>query len=190
MGNYQKGKNKNITCATIGASHKETKVKYLVYIMEKAIQKMEESQVTQHTLILFSFHPHIAEQGVEKLLWVVDFKDNSQMHGMSLMKVSKEILDILQDHYPGITFVFCFDKAVYVLCVFGYLMLWLLMSLRFAERLGGALVINAPWVFHALWKVIAPSSSPLLLLFFSFFILYSLPVLSLFSLLSCFLFVI
>jgi hypothetical protein len=40
-------------------------------------------------------------KGIDKFVWLVDYKDFSQLTGIVLTKVSKEILDILQDHYPG-----------------------------------------------------------------------------------------
>ena len=52
-------------------------MKYLVYLMEKASRAADESK------------------GIEKLIWVVDYKDFSQLAGIVLTKVSKEILDIL-----------------------------------------------------------------------------------------------
>ena len=69
-----------------GLPEKEVKVKYLVYLMEKASRATDESK------------------GIEKLNWVVDYKDFSQLAGIVLTKVSKEILDVLQDHYPGFIF--------------------------------------------------------------------------------------
>eukprot|EP01119_Soliformovum_irregulare_P019824 TRINITY_DN6355_c0_g1_i1.p2 TRINITY_DN6355_c0_g1~~TRINITY_DN6355_c0_g1_i1.p2 ORF type:complete len:357 (+),score=106.39 TRINITY_DN6355_c0_g1_i1:1656-2726(+) len=73
-----------------GAEQKEVKVKYLVYLLEKAILSMDESK------------------GVEKLALYIDWKDYSQLGGMSQMSISKEIAGILQDHYPerlGVAFM-------------------------------------------------------------------------------------
>src|SRR5689334_1960425 len=66
-----------------GIAQKLEKVKYLVYVMEKSIGAMDET----HT-------------GVEKLAFIIDYSNFSQLSGMSLGKVSLEILDILQNHYP------------------------------------------------------------------------------------------
>jgi len=89
-----------------GAPEKEVKVKYLVYLMEKAIRSMDESK------------------GVEKLVLIIDYKGYSQLAGLTMTRISKEILDILQDHYP--------------------------------ERLGIAFIINAPWAWTVLWKMLQP----------------------------------
>jgi len=89
-----------------GAPEKEVKVKYLVYLMEKAVRSMDESK------------------GVEKLVLIIDYKGYSQLAGLTMTRISKEILDILQDHYP--------------------------------ERLGIAFIINAPWAWTVLWKMLQP----------------------------------
>jgi len=89
-----------------GVPEKEVKVKYLVYLMEKASRAADESK------------------GIDKFVWLVDYKDFNQLTGIVLTKVAKEILDILQDHYP--------------------------------ERLGLAFIINAPWTFHLMWKMLQP----------------------------------
>jgi len=73
-----------------GAPEKEVKVKYLVYLLEKAIKSMDESK------------------GVEKIIWIIDYAGFSQLTGFTMTKVSKEIVDILQNHYPerlGIAFI-------------------------------------------------------------------------------------
>jgi len=74
-----------------GAPEREYKVKYLVYLMEKAVRSMNESA------------------GVDKLVLIIDYKDYNGLAGISMTKISKEILNILQDHYPerlGIVFLF------------------------------------------------------------------------------------
>jgi len=38
--------------------------------------------------------------GAEKLVWLIDFSNYSSMGGLGMTKISKEIVDILQDHYP------------------------------------------------------------------------------------------
>jgi len=63
-----------------GVPEREVKVRYLVYVMEKTIRAMPA--------------------GVEKLDLLIDFKDANKISGIGEMKISKEILDIMQDHYP------------------------------------------------------------------------------------------
>jgi hypothetical protein len=94
----------------VGSPDKEVKVKYLVYLLEKAIKAMDESQ------------------GVEKIVWVIDYSGFSQIAGMSMTKISMEIVGILQDHYPG-TLVSCHLLNILV------------------ERLGQAFLFHAPWVW-------------------------------------------
>jgi hypothetical protein len=65
-----------------GTNERLTKLKYLVYLMEKAAEYMDE------------------EQGIEKLVWVVDFKGYSQISGLAMTNMSVEVLHVLQDHYP------------------------------------------------------------------------------------------
>ncbi len=71
---------------TIGVVEKEIKVRALVYLLEKTISRMDESQ------------------GIDKLTIVIDFGYFSQLSGIANMKVSKDVAQILQDHYPGIVF--------------------------------------------------------------------------------------
>lgn len=66
-----------------GAPEREVKVKYLVYLMEKATRACNESK------------------GLDKLVWLIDFKNYNGLTGLTMTKISREILDILQDHYPG-----------------------------------------------------------------------------------------
>eukprot|EP01104_Vermistella_antarctica_P015358 TRINITY_DN5023_c0_g1_i1.p1 TRINITY_DN5023_c0_g1~~TRINITY_DN5023_c0_g1_i1.p1 ORF type:complete len:350 (+),score=96.54 TRINITY_DN5023_c0_g1_i1:33-1052(+) len=63
-----------------GKEHSIVKVKYLVYLLEKAIESMPEN--------------------VEKMVWVVDWRDYNMFSGIGLMKCNMEILNILQNHYP------------------------------------------------------------------------------------------
>jgi len=65
-----------------GVPEKEWKVKYLVYIMEKCAKSIKPST------------------GAEKLVWLIDFSNYSTMGGIPMAKISKEIVDILQNHYP------------------------------------------------------------------------------------------
>ena len=74
-----------------GMPHREVKLKYLVYLLEKCVQAMDE------------------ENGVEKIVWIVDWKGYSQLSGMSMSKLSVEVLDIVQNHYPerlGVAYLF------------------------------------------------------------------------------------
>jgi hypothetical protein len=67
-----------------GAPEKDVKVKYLVYLMEKGIASMD------------------ASKGVEKIVWIIDYKDYHPfaLTGMTMLKISKEIADILTNYYP------------------------------------------------------------------------------------------
>eukprot|EP01120_Amphizonella_sp_Union-15-10_P014285 TRINITY_DN6872_c0_g1_i1.p1 TRINITY_DN6872_c0_g1~~TRINITY_DN6872_c0_g1_i1.p1 ORF type:complete len:336 (-),score=63.68 TRINITY_DN6872_c0_g1_i1:100-1107(-) len=90
-------------------SQKEVKLKYLVYVMEKTL------------LAAASKHR-------EKITLLIDYHGASNMNGIASMKLSKEVLNILQSHYP--------------------------------ERLGLALLFNAPWAFTIFWKLITPFIDP------------------------------
>jgi len=61
---------------------KEVKVKYLVYLMEKTTKSIDPLT------------------GAEKIIWLIDFNNYSSMGGLGMAKISKEVVDILQDHYP------------------------------------------------------------------------------------------
>eukprot|EP01125_Pyxidicula_operculata_P004228 TRINITY_DN1627_c0_g1_i1.p1 TRINITY_DN1627_c0_g1~~TRINITY_DN1627_c0_g1_i1.p1 ORF type:complete len:189 (+),score=48.54 TRINITY_DN1627_c0_g1_i1:342-908(+) len=75
---YMKPRNDN----TNNQDHRENKVRYLVYLLEKCTLAANTRKR-------------------EKITIVVDFKDaNLMAGGMSGMKTSKEILNILQDYYP------------------------------------------------------------------------------------------
>eukprot|EP00027_Filamoeba_sp_ATCC50430_P016083 CAMPEP_0168578540 /NCGR_PEP_ID=MMETSP0413-20121227/21388_1 /TAXON_ID=136452 /ORGANISM="Filamoeba nolandi, Strain NC-AS-23-1" /LENGTH=213 /DNA_ID=CAMNT_0008612395 /DNA_START=357 /DNA_END=998 /DNA_ORIENTATION=- len=65
-----------------GPEHKEVKVKYLVYCMERAISMMDESK------------------GIEKVMWVIDHRGTNAFAGLGMIKIAKEIVDIMQNHYP------------------------------------------------------------------------------------------
>jgi len=70
---------------TTPEKEKELKVKYLVYLLEKAILAMDETQ------------------GAEKIVWIIDYRNYSSPMGLSsfsYLKMAKEIVDILQNHYP------------------------------------------------------------------------------------------
>jgi len=64
-----------------GPSEREVKVKYLCYLMEKCTLAANKNNR-------------------EKLTLMVDFKGNSQISGLANVKVSLEVLQVLQDHYP------------------------------------------------------------------------------------------
>jgi len=64
-----------------GANEREEKVKYLVYLMEKCALAANKNNR-------------------EKILLIIDFKGHNQISGMSNIKVSLEVLQILQDNYP------------------------------------------------------------------------------------------
>jgi len=64
-----------------GAPEREQKVKYLCYLMEKCALAANKNNR-------------------EKLLLILDMKDNNQMTGLANIKISQEVLQILQDHYP------------------------------------------------------------------------------------------
>jgi len=64
-----------------GHDQREVKVKNLVYLLEKCDLAAKKNDR-------------------EKLTMLVDFKDASQIYGFGNIKTSKEILAILQDHYP------------------------------------------------------------------------------------------
>ena len=64
-------------------------MKYLIYLLEKATRDMDE------------------ENGVEKIVWIIDYANFSQLQGLTLTKLSKEIVDVLQNHYPGLHAFIC-----------------------------------------------------------------------------------
>jgi len=64
-----------------GAPEREQKVRYLCYLLEKC------------ALVA-------AKNKKEKLLLIIDFKGNSQINGLLNIKISQEVLQVLQDHYP------------------------------------------------------------------------------------------
>ncbi|KNC54215.1 random slug protein 5 [Thecamonas trahens ATCC 50062] len=57
------------------------KVKYLVYVLEKALGS-------------------ITTPGIETMTWVIDFKGYKQLAGMKNIRVSKDTASVLQNHYP------------------------------------------------------------------------------------------
>jgi len=65
-----------------GPEHRDVKIKYLVYVMEKASKSIDPSL------------------GVEKFSWIIDYNNYSGMGGISMAKIAKDIVGILQDHYP------------------------------------------------------------------------------------------
>uniref|UniRef100_A0A6B2LES2 CRAL-TRIO domain-containing protein n=1 Tax=Arcella intermedia TaxID=1963864 RepID=A0A6B2LES2_9EUKA len=72
-----------------GANEREQKVRYLCYLLEKC-------------------HKAALKKDKEKIVLVIDFKDNNQLSNLSNIKVSQEVLGILQDHYPetlGVAFI-------------------------------------------------------------------------------------
>ena len=62
---------------------KEPKVKYLVYLLEKAIERMEEEYT-----------------GVTQLVILIDFADYNPLSGVKHTSTNREVLGILQNHYP------------------------------------------------------------------------------------------
>jgi len=67
-----------------GSKDKDLKVKYLVYLMEKATRSMDESV------------------GVERSIWLIDYRGTSfyQVTAMNNAKLAREVLEIVQNHYP------------------------------------------------------------------------------------------
>eukprot|EP01112_Ceratiomyxa_fruticulosa_P008510 TRINITY_DN2205_c0_g1_i1.p1 TRINITY_DN2205_c0_g1~~TRINITY_DN2205_c0_g1_i1.p1 ORF type:complete len:327 (-),score=67.84 TRINITY_DN2205_c0_g1_i1:28-1008(-) len=65
-----------------GVPEKDVKIRYLVYLLEKCIMSMDEAK------------------GEEKLAWMVDYKNYSQLTGMGMTKMAFEVLNIVQNHYP------------------------------------------------------------------------------------------
>ena len=71
-----------------GPDQRETKIKYLIYMMEKSARR-------------FDTEPALSK-GASKCLLLIDYKDTSmsQLVDPRTFGISKEVLDILQNQYP------------------------------------------------------------------------------------------
>lgn len=76
---------------------------YLVYLLERALRVacvffVSAAPCDSHG------DPRSDKNHREKVVLLVDFKDHSQLTGVSQLAVAKEVLSILQNQYPGSDF--------------------------------------------------------------------------------------